>query len=87
MVKDTYKARKGETVEVKYVDDIWQATKIGGKILVNATRRSNQVRSVDDPGKTPLSYVGCVKGNTTGSSTSLVDMLDNIQMLYNIVVQ
>tara|TARA_R100001086_G_scaffold243454_1_gene172269 strand:- start:59 stop:1867 length:1809 start_codon:yes stop_codon:yes gene_type:complete len=86
LVKDTYKARKGETVEVKYVDDIWQATKIGGKILVNATRRSNQVRSVDDPGTTPLSYVGCIYNNTTGKPISLVDLLDNIQMLYNIVI-
>jgi hypothetical protein len=86
MVKDTYRKRKGEKLETKWVDDVWEAAMIGGKILVNARRRDNQVRSVDDPGKTPLSYVGCVKGNTTGSSTSLVDMLDNIQMLYNIVV-
>ena len=86
IVKDTYKARRGETVETKYVDDIWEATKIGGKILVKAQRRSNQVRSVDDPGKTPLSYVGCIYNNTTGEGISLVDMLDNIQMLYNIVI-
>ena len=59
---------------------------IGGKILVNARRRVNQVRIVDDPGKTPLSYVGCIYGNTTGKATSMVDLLDNIQMLYNIVV-
>jgi len=68
------------------VDDIWEATKIGGKILVNARRRDNQVRSVDNPGKTALSYVGCVKGNTSGSPASIVDLLDNVQMLYNIVV-
>ena len=86
MVKDTYKKRKGEKIETKWVDDVWEATLIGGRILVNARRRDNQVRSIDDPGKTPLSYVGCIKGNTTGSSSSLVDMLDNIQMLYNIVV-
>ena len=86
MVKDTYRKRKGETVETKWVDDVWEATLIGGKILVNARRRDNQVRSIDDPGKTPLSYVGCIKGNTTGATASLVDLLDNIQMLYNIVV-
>ena len=85
-VKDTYKARKGEKIETKWVDDIWTATKIGGQILVNAKRRDNQVRSIDDPGKTSLSYIGCVKGNTTGSPVSLVDLLDNIQMLYNIVI-
>jgi hypothetical protein len=86
LVKDTYKKRKGETIETKWVDDVWESTYIGGKILVGAQRRSNQVRSIDDPGKTPLSYVGCIKGNTTGSPVSLVGLLDNIQMLYNIVV-
>ena len=85
-VPDTYRRRKGDKIETKWVDDIWEATMIGGKILVNARRRDNQVRSVDDPGKTPLSYVGCIYGNTTGKSTSMVDLLDNIQMLYNIVV-
>ena len=85
-VADTYRKRKGDKIETKWVDDVWQATLIGGKILVSAQRRDNQVRSIDDPGKTTLSYVGCIKGNTTGSGTSLVDMLDNIQMLYNIVV-
>tara|TARA_R110002020_G_scaffold65366_1_gene172670 strand:- start:1103 stop:3418 length:2316 start_codon:yes stop_codon:yes gene_type:complete len=86
MVRDTYRKRKGDRIETKWVDDVWEATMIGGKILVNARRRDNQVRSIDDPGKTPLSYVGCIKGNTTGSTSSLVDLLDNIQMLYNIVV-
>ena len=86
MVKDTYKKRKGEKIETKWVDDIWEATKIGGKILVKATRRDNQVRSVDDPGRTPLSYIGCIKGNTTGFPTSIVDILNNTQMLYNIVI-
>ena len=86
MVKDTYRKRKGEKIETKWVDDVWEATKIGGRILTNARRRNNQVRSVDDPGKTPLSYVGCIKGNGSRSSASLVDLLDNIQMLYNIVV-
>ena len=83
---DTYRRRKGDKIETKWVDDIWEATMIGGKILVNARRRDNQVRSVDDPGKTPLSYVGCIKGNTAGAPASMVDLLDNIQMLYNIVV-
>ena len=86
MVKDNYKSRKGENIQTKWVDDVWEATKIGGKILVKAQRRDNQVRSVDDPGKTTLSYMGCVKNNTTGRPISMVDLLDNIQMLYNIVV-
>jgi len=85
-VGDNYKKRKGETIETKYVDDIWEGTQIGGKILVNCQRRPNQVRSVDDAGTTDLSYVGVIFNHTTGKPTSLVDILSHIQMLYNIVM-
>ena len=86
LVKDTYKPRKGEEVQTKHVDDIWEATKIGGRILVNCRRRPNQVRSVDDAGATPLSYTGCVHNLSSGRVTSLVDTLKHIQMLYNVVM-
>ena len=86
MVKDTYKARKGEEIETKYVDDIWEGTKIGGRIVVNCRRRPNQVRSVDDAGATPLSYTGCIHNLSSGRVTSLVDVLKHIQMLYNVVM-
>lgn len=86
MVSDNYKPRKGEDVETKYVDDIWQGTKIGGKILVDYRRRPNQVRSVDDAGSTPLSYVGCVHNMSAGRVSSLVDVLKHIQILYNVVL-
>ena len=86
MVSDDYKPRKGEVVETKFVDDIWEATKIGGRILVNCRRRPNQVRSVDDAGPTSLSYVGCIHNMSSGRTTSLVDVLKHIQMLYNVVM-
>ncbi len=85
-VADDYKPRRKEQLVTRYVDDVWEATKIGGKILVRARRRPNQVRSVDDAGSTQLSYVGCVRNNTTGRAVSMVDLLKNIQMLYNIVM-
>ena len=85
-VSDDYRPRKNEEIVTRYVDDIWEATKIGGKILVRARRRPNQVRSVDDAGTTSLSYVGCVRNNTTGRCISMVDLLKNIQMLYNIIM-
>tara|TARA_R100001594_G_scaffold45372_1_gene78210 strand:+ start:23456 stop:25789 length:2334 start_codon:yes stop_codon:yes gene_type:complete len=86
LLPDTYKPRKKDNIEIKYIDDVWEGTKIGGKILVGCQRRVNQVRSVDDVGKTKLSYIGCVKGNVTGRSVSLVHMLKDVQMLYNIVM-
>ena len=85
-VSDDYKAKKKDNIKTKYVDDIWEATKIGGKIMVQARRRPNQIRSVDDAGTTQLSYVGCIRNNTTGRSVSMVDLLKNIQMLYNVVM-
>lgn len=85
-VSDKYKKRKGETIETKCVDDIWEGTQIAGKILVNCRRRPNQIRSVDDAGSTSLSYVGVVYNHTTGKPTSLVDILRHTQMLYNIVM-
>ena len=85
-VPDDYRPRKNEKIEKRNIDDIWEGTKIGGKILVRCRRRPNQVRSVDDPGSTPLSYVGCIRNNTTGRSISMVDLLKNIQIMYNIVM-
>jgi len=86
VVGEHYKARKGDVIETKHVDDIWEGTMIGGKITVNCRRRPNQIRSVDDAGSTSLSYVGVIYNHTTGKSTSLMDILSHIQMLYNIVM-
>ena len=86
MVSDKYRKRKGEKVRKVVVDDIWQATKIGGSIMVNCQRVPDQIRSLDDPSAANLSYVGCVRNHTTGSSVSMVDLLKNVQMLYNITM-
>ena len=86
LVADDYKARKNETIETRYVDDIWEGTKIGGKVLVRCQRRDNQVRSVDDAGKADLSYVGVLKNNTAGRTISMVHLMKSVQMLYNIVM-
>ena len=85
-IPDNYKKKKGDTIRSKYIDDIWVGTKIGGQILVDCRRRPNQVRSVDDPGSAQLSYVGYIKNNTTGKRASMVDMLKNVQFLYNIIM-
>ena len=86
MVSDKYKKRKGEKIRKVVIDDIWQATKIGGKIMVNCQRVPNQIRSLDDPSAANLSYVGVVRNHTTGNPVSMVDLLKNVQMLYNITM-
>jgi len=86
MVSDKYKKRKGEKIRKVVIDDIWQATKIGGKIMVNCQRVPNQIRSLDDPSAANLSYIGVVRNHTTGNPVSMVDLLKNVQMLYNITM-
>lgn len=86
MVSDKYKKRKGEKIRKVVVDDIWQATKIGGTMMVNSQRVPNQIRSLDDPSAANLSYVGVIRNHTTGNPVSMVDLLKNVQMLYNIVM-
>ena len=86
LLPDNYRPKKRDVIETKYVDDVWEGTKIGGKILVNCRRKYNQTRSVDDAGKTKLSYVGCLKNNTAGHSHSMVYLMKDIQMLYNITM-
>ena len=86
MVSDRYRKRKGEKVRKVVVDDIWQATKIGGSIMVNCQRVPNQIRSTDDPSAANLSYVGVIRNHTTGNPVSMVDLLKNVQMLYNITM-
>ncbi len=86
LVADDYKPRKNEVIETRYVDDIWEGTKIGGKILIKCKRRDNQVRSVDDAGKADLSYVGVLKNNSAGRTMSMITLMKSVQMLYNIVM-
>ena len=81
-----YKVKAKDNIESVYIDDIWEGTKIGGRVLVKCQRRSNQIRSIDDAGSTALSYIGCIRNNQSGSPVSLVDVMRNIQMLYNIVM-
>jgi len=54
--------------------------------MVNCQRVPNQIRSLDDPSAANLSYIGVVRNHTTGNPVSMVDLLKNVQMLYNITM-
>lgn len=86
ILPESYKAKPKDEIESVYIDDVWEGTKIGGVVVTRARRRPNQVRSIDDAGHTPLSYVGCIRNNQSGTPISLVDVMRNVQMLYNIVM-
>lgn len=86
MVKDDYKAKKGETVVEKPITFIHQATKIGDEIIVDWGAKPNQLRFEENYANTQLDYHGIVKDNINNSTISVVDSLKNIQLLYNIVI-
>lgn len=80
IVKDTYKARgKKEHIESRVIDDVRKCTKIGGEIITDWGRLENQVRSIDRPERTTLSYVGLVGDATTDIQHSLVKELEYLQ--------
>ena len=78
-VKDTYEPRKGERLETRTVDDIRECTVIGDVLVKKWGRVENQVRSVDSPEKSSLSYVGIVGDATTDTQHSLVKELTYLQ--------
>ena len=78
-VKDDYKPRKGETTQSRVVDDIRKCTVIGGSIVTDFGRVENQIRSVDSPQKSSLSYIGLVGDSTTDIQHSLVKELEYLQ--------
>jgi hypothetical protein len=86
MVKDNYKAKKGEKIVKKPITFIHQATKIGDDILVDWGPKPNQIRYEENYANSQLDYFGIVKDNINDTTISVVDSLKNIQMLYNITI-
>jgi hypothetical protein len=85
-VKDTYKAKKGETVIEKPMTEIRQCTVLGHKIVVDWGVKPNQIRYEENYANTTFDYFGSIKGNLNGNTLSVVDSLKNVQILINIVM-
>lgn len=87
IMPDDYKPKKNEKIETKHVVEVWEATRIGHEIMIKCRKKPNQFRREDfGYANTKLDYVGCIKANLDGYTTSIVDALKNIQLLYNIVL-
>ena len=85
-LKDSYKVKKGEKIEKRVIDDIQEGALIGHDVIVRGRRAPNQIRYEENYAKATLDYIGIRPNTFTGSATSLVDALKNIQMLYNITM-
>lgn len=76
---------QGWEIEYRWINEVWQGTKIGGDIYVNIGPLPNQCRSLDNPSECKLPYVGFVYNAINSEATSLIDLLKPHQYLYNIV--
>jgi hypothetical protein len=86
LLKEDYKAKKKDRIEERVIDDIWEGVLIGHDTVHKVKRSPNQVRYEENYAKATLDYVGIRPNTFSGSATSLVDALKNIQMLYNITM-
>ena len=90
IVDETFKLtpdmkKMGMSVEWKWIDEVWHGTKVGTDFYANIEPVPNQLRSMDNPFKVVLPYVGRVYNSTNTKQTSLVDLIKPHQYLYNIV--
>lgn len=75
----------GYKLEWRYINEVWESTRIGDNIYVNARPIEVQMRSSYNPSYCKLPYVGLVHNTLNTEATSLVDMLKGHQYLYNII--
>ena len=73
------------TVETKWKEDEYEATRIGGIIDVNMRRTFFQKRSVDRPAHIlSSSYYGYIHGRVSGVTVSLQQVIENFENIYDI---
>jgi hypothetical protein len=74
----------GYTVTKEWLPEAWIGHRIGNEIFI-AEPSPYQFRSIDNPWKCKLPFVGGVYNNLNSMPTSLVDFIKPYQMLYNII--
>ena len=88
MVDETYKVQedKGESIEWIWINEVWEGTKIGTDIYTRIRPKTVQYRSMDNPSKCKLGYVGAIYNNRNSIATSTIDLVKHHQYLYNIIM-
>lgn len=72
-------------IEVKYEEDLWEGTCIGGIIYKNVRRKPFQMRRIDAPASImDSSYIGCLFGTTDGTRVSLQQLIENFDLAFDI---
>lgn len=76
----------GEFVDWKWINTVWEATRIGTDIFVNVREKPNQYRNLDNPNKCKLGYCGVIHNARNSRAYSLVEVMKPHQYLYNIIM-
>jgi len=88
-VDETYKKTGKElSYEVEWLDVVYQGTRIGppsSDIYVEIGPRPNQHRSMDNPNKCKMPYIGLAHKYPNAGEISIVNMLRQLQYLYNVL--
>jgi len=74
----------GASVEWKWVNEVWEGTRIDGRIYININPISNQRMSLDNPSKCKLPINGRRYSDTNSKNISLVKLGIPYQLNYNI---
>jgi hypothetical protein len=76
---------KGETIKKLWVNEWWEATKIGHDLYVQMRPRPIQYVNMSNPSKCYPGIVGQVYNTNQGKAVSLVDKMKSYQYLYDAI--
>lgn len=84
---ETYVINKdnGEEEQILYINEAWEATKIGEKIYVNMRPKVVQYNKLSNPSRCHFGIVGSIYNLNGNRPFSLVDMMKNYNYLYDVV--
>ena len=75
----------GEEEQILYINEAWEATKIGEKIYVNMRPKVVQYNKLSSPSRCHFGIVGSIYNLNGNRPFSLVDMMKNYNYLYDVV--
>ena len=75
----------GEEEQILYINEAWEATKIGEKIYVNMRPKVVQYNKLSNPSRCHFGIVGSIYNLNGNRPFSLVDMMKNYNYLYDVV--
>ena len=84
---ETYVINKdnGEEEQILYINEAWEATKIGEKIYVNMRPKVVQYNKLSNPSRCHFGIVGSIYNLNGNRPFSLVDMMKKYNYLYDVV--